>query len=113
MKQIIVIFGILLIAVNLLFGYLLTTYLWKAAIVTSGALVVETALMLLVSIVKLKDAFRASLYVLFPLLAVAQFVTLLFVPNEGYDSVCYVIAAGIFLLQVLLILAANTVSNRV
>ena len=49
MKQIIVIFGILLIAVNLLFGYLLTAYLWKAAIVTSVALVVETALMLLVS----------------------------------------------------------------
>ena len=41
MKQIIVIFGILLIAVNLLFGYLLTAYLWKAAIVTSVALVVR------------------------------------------------------------------------
>lgn len=113
MKQIIVIFGLLLIAANLLFGYLLSAYVQNAVIATSVALGLEVLLMLIVSCVNLKDAFRSSLYVLFPFLALIQFITLLFVPEKGTDSACYVIAVGIFLLQVLLILAANTVSNKI
>lgn len=112
MKQIIVILGILLIAANIISGYLLSAYVQNAVIATSVALCLEAVLMLIVSSVNLKDAFRSSLYVLFPFLALIQFVILLFVPEKGMDSVYYVIAVGIFLLQILLILAANTVSNK-
>jgi hypothetical protein len=111
MKQITVVFGIVLIAVNLLLGYFLPSYVWHTAVVTSVALGIELMLMLLVSCTPMKDAFRVSLNVLFPLLALIQFVALLYVPQEGYDSVCYVVAAVIFLVQVLLLLAVNVVSK--
>ncbi len=111
MKTIIATFGLLLIAVNLLFGYLLTVYLWHTALVTSVALLIEVVFMMIVSTVSMKDAFRLSLNVLFPFLALIQFITLLYVPQDGFDSICYVIAVGIMLLQVLLILAVNKVSK--
>jgi hypothetical protein len=112
MKQITAIFGILLIAVNLLFGYLLTSYAWHTAVVTSVALGIEIILMIVVSCIRLKDAFRASFNVLFPLLAIIQFIVLLFVPQDGGDSACYIIAAVIALVQILLLLAANAVSKH-
>lgn len=101
----------ILIAVNLLFGHLLSSYIWHTAIVTSVFLGIEFVLLLLVSLIKMKDAFRISLNVLFPILALIQFITLLYIPNDGYDSICFVVAVVIALLQVLLILAANIVSK--
>ena len=111
MKQTIIIFGLLIIAVNLLFGYIISSYLWRAAVVTSVALGIEVIMLILVSCVSMKDAFRVSLNVLFPIFALIQFVTLLYVPEEGFDSVCYIVAIGIILLQVLLLLAVNSVSK--
>lgn len=99
------------IAANLLLGYILSAYMWHTAMVTSIALGIEIAMLFLVSLVNMKDAFRVSLNVLFPLLALILFITLLYVPQEGYDSICYVLALGIVLLQVLLLLAVNCVSK--
>lgn len=111
MKQITMIFGLLIIAVNLLFGYIVSSYLWHTAMVTSIALGIEVLMLILVSCVSMRDAFRVSLNVLFPIFALIQFITLLYVPEEGFDSICYIVAIGIILLQVLLLLAVNSVSK--
>lgn len=111
MKQITIIFGLLIIAANLLFGYIISSYQWHAAMVTSVALGVEVGMLILVSCVSMKDAFRVSLNVLFPIFALILFITLLYVPEEGFDSVCYIVAIGIVLVQVLLLLAVNSVSK--
>ncbi|WP_407402519.1 hypothetical protein [Sodaliphilus sp.] len=111
MKQVVLILGILAIAANLLFGYIITAYLWRAALMSSLALGAGVAMLMLVSSVNMKDAFRISLNVLFPLLTLIQFITLLFVPQEGFNSLCYVIAIIIFLLQCVLLVAANSVSK--
>lgn len=111
MKHITIILGLLIIAANLLFGHIMNSYPWHTAVVTSVALVIEIIMLLLVSCVPMKDAFRASLNILFPAIALIQFITLLYVPDEGFDSACYVVAIVLFLLQVLLLLATNHVSK--
>lgn len=113
MKKILLIFGILIIAANLTFGYILSSYLWHTATVTSIALSIQVIMLLLVSIVNMKDAFRASLNILFPLFAIIQFIALQFVPEDGYDSMYYVAAIGILLLQILLLLVVNHISSKI
>lgn len=113
MKRVITAFGLLAIAANLLFGYILEDYLWRAAIMSSVAICIGVVLLLVVSYAKMKDAFRVSLNVLFLLFTAIQFVALIFVPAEGFDSPCYVVAIVLVLLEILLLLAANSVSKLI
>ena len=78
---------------------------------SSLALGLGIIMLFLVSEIKMKKAFRASLNVLYPFLTLIQFISLLFVPAEGFDSVYYVIAFIVFLLQILLLLAVNRISK--
>lgn len=111
MKQVVLIFGVLAIAANLSLGYILTIYLWRAAVASSIALGIGLMLLILVSCTKMKDAFRISLNVLIPFFTLIEFGALLFVPAEGFDNVGYIVAIVLVLVQLLLLLAANSVSK--
>lgn len=111
MKPIIIILGGLTTAVNLLSAYILSAFNWHAAYASSVGIVVQMVLLLLVSVIKMKDAFRYSLNFLFILLTAVQYVALLHVPETGFDSIYFVIAAGVVLMQLLLLLIVYRISK--
>lgn len=70
MKQIIIVIGIILLVANLLFGLILSSYEVFNLFVSSLVIVATTALLFCLNVVTLKDGFKISLHVLFPILEV-------------------------------------------
>ena len=78
MKQIIIVIGIILLVANLLFGLILSSYEVFNLFVSSLVIVATTALLFCLNVVTLKDGFKISLHVLFPILGGMEFVLSLF-----------------------------------
>ena len=64
MKQIILTLGIIFLFANIAFGFVLDSFDTFNVIFSSGAIVTTTIIHLLVNYIKMKDAFKVSLYLI-------------------------------------------------
>ena len=93
MKQLTICISLILIVVNVLAGLILKDFHKENVIASSCVLLVNAALLLGVAQLKIKDAFKVSFFVLFPLFCLIEYILAVLSPNT-FENNFY--ALGIF-----------------
>lgn len=113
MKQSIIIVALVLLVLNVLLGVSITSYNTTAMILNSIVIVANALLMLGVSSLHLHDGFRYSLYCLFSIATVVEFIIGLFSPDRFNDNGALITNVVLLVIEVILLLAANMTSKNV
>ena len=113
MKRIVLFTCTTLLITNFLFGLLLSSYEWLNVLLSSGIIILFGIFMLLIGIVQLKDGFKSSLYVLYPILGFIELVLSLFSPNRIMDNWVIIVITLIAVFQLILLFITKVISNRI
>ena len=113
MKNLTFIIGLMLILLNLLFGLILSSYANFNMVANCVVIAVNVLLIWLVGSIQLKDGFRISLNVLFPLFAIVEFLSIAFSRPQMEDNGAVIFVLLAIMLQVILLLGTNHVSKTI
>jgi len=113
MKNLTFIIGLMLILLNLLFGLILSSYATFNMVANCVVIAVNVLLIWLVGSIQLKDGFRISLSVLFPLFAIVEFMSIAFSRPQLEDNGAVIFVLLAIMLQVILLLGTNYVSKTI
>ena len=113
MKAIILSVAGLCLIVNILCGFIISSYSTFNCGVTSGIIILNAIIMLIVSEITLKDGFRISLNVLFPIMAIIEFIVGLFSPDRLQDNGFLVFILIALLWEGIIIIITNQISKKV
>ena len=113
MKKIILFTCATLLVANFIFGLLLSSYEWLNVLLSSGIIILSGIFMLMVGILPLKDGFKSSLYVVYPILGFIEFVLSLFSPSRITDNWVVIVITILVVLQLILLFIANVISNKI
>ena len=113
MKTIVFYIGLLCMVINTICGLVLSSYSLFNCLLTSGIIVINMVLMYLVSVLTLKDAYRISANVLFPLLFLVEFVCGLFSPEQWKDNWFIIFMAVAILIEGIILIITNYLSKNV
>ena len=111
MKQTIIIIGCLLLVLNLLFGLLLSSYQTFNMLVNCGVIVINTLLLLCVGEMNIKDGFKVSYNVLFPMATLLEVFVVSFAPQGWKDNGALLFVVLLLTLQIILLVISNYVSK--
>lgn len=113
MKRIVLFTCTTLLITNFLFGLLLSSYEWFNVLLSSGIIILFGIFMLLIGILQLKDGFRSSLYVLYPILGFIELILSLFSPIKIMDNWVIIVLTLIVVFQLILLFITKVISNRI
>ena len=113
MKRIVLFTCTTLLITNLLFGLLVSSYEWFNVLLSSGIIILFGIFMLLIGILQLKDGFKSSLYVLYPILGFIELILSLFSPNKIMDNWVIIVLTLIVVFQLILLFITKVISNRI
>lgn len=112
MKRIVIISGALLFCANLMLWAVMSS-MGLNLIASSVVILFTTLILLLVNIVKLKDAFRFSLNVLFAFGGFVEYLLSAFAPPQIEDNWSIMVVVGLILLEVITFVVVHTVSSKI
>lgn len=112
MKYFILLSTLLFLAINIVAGYLLTSYDTPKVVSSSTVLVLNAVFLMVIQSAKLKNAFRVSLNFLFPVIGIIEFCLCFFVPANWTDNYA-AIALFVMLAFQILIIAAVKINSKV
>lgn len=113
MKSPTLIITLILLLLNVLFGYMMSSYGWVNVSLTSLAIIGNCFLMFLVSAMSIKDGFRVSFNCLFPLFTLIEIWCGIAAPNRFEDNGQLVAIIILIFIQILLLVGANAISKSV
>ena len=113
MKKIILFTWATLLIANFIFGLLLSSYEWLNVLLSSGIIILSGIFMLMVGILPLKDGFKSSLYVVYPILGFIEFVLSLFSPSRITDNWVVSVITILVVFQLILLFIASVISNKI
>lgn len=113
MKSITIKIAVILIVVNFLLGLMLSAYESFNIWMNCGVIIFNTVLIWLLNQMRIKDGFRYSLGVLFPIFALIEFLCIAFSKPQLEDNGAAIFVLFLWVLQVVLLLAANRVSKTI
>lgn len=113
MKRIILFTCATLLVANLLFGLLLSSYEWLNVLLSSGIIILSGIYMLLIGLLPLKDGFKSSLYVVYPIIGFIEFVLSLFSPSRITDNWVVIVITILVVFQLILLFIASVISNKI
>ena len=113
MKRIVLFTCTTLLITNFLFGLLLSSYEWLNVLLCSGIIILFGIFMLLIGTLQLKDGFKSSLYVLYPILGFIELILSLFSPNKIMDNWVIIVLTLIVVFQLILLFITKVISNRI
>ncbi len=113
MKKIILFTWATLLIANFIFGLLLSSYEWLNVLLSSGIIILSGIFMLMVGILPLKDGFKSSLYVVYPILGFIEFVLSLFSPSRITDNWVVIVITILVVFQLILLFIASVISNKI
>lgn len=113
MKRIVLFTCTTLLITNFLFGLLVSSYEWFNVLLSSGIIILFGIFMLLIGILQLKDGFKSSLYVLYPILGFIELILSLFSPNKIMDNWVIIVLTLIVVFQLILLFITKVISNRI
>ena len=112
MKNLSLIIGLILLALNIIAGFLLSAYQTHSLVITSIIIAVTTLLNHCSSRLRLKDAFKISLPFLFSVFGVVEFILGFFVKKELTDDYYLISILVLFVIQVIIFATVYIVSNH-
>lgn len=113
MKRIVLFTCTTLLITNFLFGLLVSSYEWFNVLLSSGIIILFGIFMLLIGILQLKDGFKSSLYVLYPILGFIELILSLFSPNKIMDNWVIIVLTLIVVFQLILLFITKVISKRI
>lgn len=106
MRILAVIISIVLVFVNILAGIILKDYQTINVVMTSCVLIMNSFLLWFVGNSDMKDAFKVSLYTLFPLFCIIEFILALLTPKNWENNYYIVGMICCMAIQIILLFAA-------
>lgn len=113
MKQAILTLGIIFLLANIAFGLVLDSYDTFNVVFSSGAIVVTTFILLLVDYIRMKDAFKVSLYLINAVCGLIEYIIGLVVERDMPNNWYYVVLIIILAFQSVLLTATNITSKKI
>lgn len=113
MKNILLYIYVLLLAVNLVIGLLITAYDGFHVALTSGTLVLSALLLCGVAYLPLRDGFRVSYSLLFAIMGLVNVAIALVAPTHIFNCWAIVALVLIYAFETALLVASCVVSKRV
>ena len=111
MKKVILIVAGLMILMNVILSLVIEAYSSMAMLQGCAVVVISVVMLILVQCLKLNDAYRYSLNTLFSMVTIGEWVTAFFAPNELANDWFVVVALVILVLEILLLIASNSITN--
>lgn len=111
MKSVTFIIGLLMLAINIFAGKILSAYAPFNMWANCGVITVNVIFLWLVDVVYMKDGFRVSLDSLFPFLGIIEFLCIAFSRSQLEDNGAVIFVLLLILLQIVLLLVANQASR--
>lgn len=111
MKKVILIVAGLMILMNVILSLVIEAYSSMAMLQGCSVVVISAVILMLVQCMKLSDAYRYSLNTLFSMVTIGEWVTAFFAPNELKNNWFVVVALVILVIEVLLLIASNSITN--
>ena len=113
MKTIILSIGVLALVANIILGIILSCYSPLNCVVTSAIIILNMVMLHFVSIITLKDGYRASLNVLFPIMFIIEMCLGVAAHDRVQDNYSLVVIILLLLLQACLLIVTNKVSKLI
>lgn len=112
MKNIEIYIGSLILLLNIVIGVIVSSFSLQNIILTSFVIVVTTFLMHILNKLKIKDGFKYSYIILFPLFSLIQYTLCLLAPSSIKDNWNIIICTIIFIFEFILILISKALSKK-
>lgn len=112
MKKAILITAIILLAVNLLLGVILTSYNWFNVTVTSGVIVLTVILSLLAVGSTMKDGFKAGLLLFCSVVGLIQLCLGAFMQAQFSDNWCLIAIIILLAIETVLLMLCKQLSAK-
>lgn len=113
MKHLTIIIALILLAVNCLLGFLLSGYEHFNVGANCAVIVINAILIWLLGNTQLKDGFRYSLGILYPIIALIEFLCIAFCKPHYEDNVAVAFVLIAIILQIIILIIANYVSKNI
>lgn len=113
MKRILLLSCLILLATNLLFWAILSSFGGYNAAIGSAVIVATGLLLLLTDTINLKDAYKVSLMLLFALCGVLEYILALVAPNRLTDNWWLIVVIALLAFEVISLIITNTVSKKI
>lgn len=111
MKKVILIVAGLMILMNVILSLVIEAYSSMAMLQGCAVVAINAVILLLVQYLKLSDAYRYSLNTLFTIVTIGEWITAFFAPNELTNNRFVIVALVILVIEVLLLIASNSITN--
>lgn len=106
MKSLTFIVSLILIAVNIVAGLILKDYHTENVVMSSCVLAVNTLLMWWVAQSPMKDAFKVSFHILFPILGLIEFILAVIAPSQWENNYYFIGITLCLAFQVIMVFTA-------
>ena len=113
MKKAILITSAILLALNLIFGLVLSSYDWFNVAVSSGIIILTVSLCLLADRAVIKDGFNVSLLILFSIIGLIQYILAVFMPSAFTDNWIFIAIIVLFGIEAIMLTGASIVSDKI
>lgn len=113
MKQAILTLGIIFLFANIAFGLVLDSFDTFNVVFSSGAIAVTTIILLLVDYIKIKDAFKVSLYFVNAVCGLIEYIIGLIVEHDMPNNWYYAVLIMILAFQSVLLTVTNITSKKI
>ena len=113
MKQVILTLGVILLLANIAFGLVLDSFGIFNVVFSCGAIVVTTIILLLVDYIKMKDAFKVSLYFINAVCGLIEYIIGLVAEHYMLNNWYYLVLIMILAFQTVLLTTTNVISKKI
>ena len=113
MKQTVITLGAIFLLANLAFGLVLDSFSMFNLLMSSGTIVFTTATLISIELIKMKDGFKAPLYVINSFCGIAEYIIVLIAKNDMSNNWFYVLLILIVAFQLVLLTATNVTSKKI
>lgn len=113
MKKIVLFTCTTLLIVNILFSLLLTDYKGVHVLLSNGIIIISGIFAMVITALPLKEGFKSSLYVVYPILGFIEIVVSQFSPNRIMDNWAIIVIILMVVFQLILLFIINVISNKI
>ena len=103
----------ILLVVNLLFGFILSSYEWINVAISSSTIVITMLLCILGNQSIIKDGFKVALILLFAIIGLLEYLIAVIMPSRFADNWCLIVIFLLLGLEVFLLIVANITSTKI
>lgn len=113
MKQLIITLGAIFLFVNIALGLVLKSFETFNLIFSSVIIIATTIILLLVDYIKMKDAFKVSLFLINGICGLIEYIIALVAERDMQNNWYYVLLILIIAFQLILLTATNITSKKI